>query len=495
MSFEKDLFISYAHIDNQTASEEEQGWITQFHRHLATFLSQTLGKQAQIWRDDRLRGTDVFADEIEGQFPKTAALLSILTPRYLKSEWCIREVDAFCKVAQQTGGLVVDNKSRVIKVMRQPVSVEKQPPIMQDALGYEFFIEEDGRALPLDPNFGKKYDEAYRLKIYILAQDIAELLEELASQAGQIAVPVSGQAKPTVYLAECSYDRREEREKIRGELQAHAYTILPDQRLPELEMDYVAEVDRLLDQCQLAIHLVGTAYGKVPDGPRQESAIVLQNEIAVKKSKDGGLQRVIWLPEGTSSEQAQQQAFIEALHKEADLQTGADLITGDLETFKGAIHATLKKIEAATKQPEPEQQEAAETGPRLVYLICEKRDRKAIIPLYKYLRGQGFKAKLPTFTGDATAVREANEALMKTCDVVLLFWGAGDEAWKSHQENDLRKNQSVRQKPLRAVYTYLAEPTNDDKEFTLELEEPNLIDGLAGFSEAAMEVFVQAVNA
>ena len=84
---------------------------------------------------------------------------------------------------------------------------------------------------------------------------------------------------------------------------------------------------------------------------------------------------------------------------------------------------------------------------------------------------------------------------MKTCDAVLLFWGAGDEAWKSHQENDLRKNQGLRQKPLRATYTYLAEPETDDKEFMILSEEPNVIDGQAGFSEAAMEAFVQAVNA
>ena len=95
MSFEKHLFISYAHIDNQTATEEEQGWITQFHRYLENFLSQNLGEKARIWRDDRLRGTDVFADEIEGQFLKTAALLSIVTPRYLKSA-ARRDLTGFC---------------------------------------------------------------------------------------------------------------------------------------------------------------------------------------------------------------------------------------------------------------------------------------------------------------------------------------------------------------------------------------------------------------
>ena len=89
----------------------------------------------------------------------------------------------------------------------------------------------------------------------------------------------------------------------------------------------------------------------MPDGPSQKSVVVLQNELAVKRSKSGALPRVIWLPEGTHSEQAPQQAFIEALHHDAEAQFGADLITGDLEALKTSIHATLKKLE----KPEPKQ--------------------------------------------------------------------------------------------------------------------------------------------
>jgi len=48
MSFEKDLFISYAHIDDQTFTEEETGWITLFHLYLDGFLSQNLGEKARI---------------------------------------------------------------------------------------------------------------------------------------------------------------------------------------------------------------------------------------------------------------------------------------------------------------------------------------------------------------------------------------------------------------------------------------------------------------
>jgi len=111
----------------------------------------------------------------------------------------------------------------------------------------------------------------------------------------------------------------------------------------------------------------------------------------------------------------------------------------------------------------------------------------------KFLRGRGLEVALPVFTGDATQVREANKQLYMGCDGVILFYGTGDEAWKFHQQNELKKIRGQRDKPLLAEYTYLAGPTTDDKELLVALDEPNLINGLNGFSDAAMEALVRVV--
>ena len=81
---------------------------------------------------------------------------------------------------------------------------------------------------------------------------------------------------------------------------------------------------------------------------------------------------------------------------------------------------------------------------------------------------------IPAFEGDATAMREANQQLLTTCDAVILFYGAGDEAWKRTVDNDLKKMPGYRGgKPLLATYTYLADPKTSDKEDLLDMEEPN----------------------
>jgi hypothetical protein len=419
-------------------------------------------------------------------------LVSVLTPRYLNSEWCNKEVAEFCKRAEESGGILVANKARIFKVLKTPVDTQESlPQVVQAVLGYEFFTIEDGTPLELDSAYGEKFAQDYNRKVGKLAWDISQLLKTLATSTDDNGRGKPGPAKPTVYLAECSYDRTQAREILEGELRRHGNAVLPDQEMPRKEVEYVAAVEGLLKRCQLSIHLVGETYGGVPVGPSEKSVVVLQNELAAKRSQSDQLKRVIWVPEGTHSKQAQQQVFIDALHQDAEVQIGADLITADIEGLKTSIHAILAKLEKPESQPavpHPDQ-------PKRIYLIFNEKDRKVTVPLRKFCRGLGFEVDIPAFEGDATAVREAHQQAMTNCDVVILFYGAGDEAWKRTIDNELKKMPGYRSgKPLLASYTFLADPKTTDKEDLIDMEEPNLINGLGDFSETMMTAFVQAMN-
>jgi hypothetical protein len=496
MGFDKHVFISYAQIDNQPLSPEHQGWISRFHKSLEAMLSMRLGGPARIWRDEKLRGNDIFDPEIIAQFPHTALLVSVLSPRYLNSEWCKREVKEFCQTAQQTGGLSIDNKSRLFKVIKTPVDIDDLlPEVMRSLLGYEFFIYDNETPLELDPAYGEKFSQEYNRKIGRIAWDAAQLLKRLAdktrnSDQSKIA---TGPAKPTVYLAECGYDRREARDLLESELRLHGYPVLPDHELPREEAEYVAAVERVLAQCSVSIHLVGESYGAVPDGPSQKSIVVLQNELGVQRSKRDWMPRVIWLQGATTPTHPLQQAFIRALLENPEAQFSADVVAGGIEECKAAVHAMLKKLEL--REPDSPGKHAAIDRAKLIYLICDEKDRKATIPLRKLFREQGFQVELPAFEGDATAVREANQRLLIACDAVLLFYGAGDEAWRRTVNNELKKVTAYRaERPLDVRYTFLAAPKTGDKEDLLDMEEPHLINGFGDFSEAEMAEFLGALN-
>lgn len=86
MKFEKDVFISYAHLDDKPLDEGAKGWITDFHKLLERRLEQAIGHELNIWRDERLTGNDFFGPEIVAQFPKIKVMVSIITPRYMGSD-------------------------------------------------------------------------------------------------------------------------------------------------------------------------------------------------------------------------------------------------------------------------------------------------------------------------------------------------------------------------------------------------------------------------
>jgi len=104
MDFAQNLFISFTHIDNLPLGDGDKGWITRFHATLKALLSTRLGREAKIWRDEKLQGNDVLNDEVIASSRSRRFLVSIVSSRYLNSEWCTREAREFCENAERNGG-------------------------------------------------------------------------------------------------------------------------------------------------------------------------------------------------------------------------------------------------------------------------------------------------------------------------------------------------------------------------------------------------------
>lgn len=490
MSFDQDAFISYAHIDNEPLTPGQQGWVTQFHTTLQAMLSQRLGENARIWRDEKLNGNDVFTDEIVDQFAKTALLVSILSPRYVRSEWCTRELREFCEAAARAGGVTIGNKSRVFKVIKTPFETAASlPEAVQQTLGYEFYALDHGEPQELDPAFGDQARQQFLSKLSRLAWELAKSLQQLAQSKPVAGADTTEPARSVVFLADCGRDQRDAREKLATELRMHGHEVLPALQLPLAEDALVPEVQAQLERCALAIHLVGASVGPVPDGPSGRSLVMLENQLAAERCRQGALRRIIWLPSGVTGERAEQQAFIDALQHDAALQYGADLLRGDLEALKNTIYLTLRQLDRAVPAAAP-----TPAGQQVVHVLMSKADRAASVPLLKLLRAQGLMVTTPVFIGDAGALREANTQLLSSCDALVLFYGAGDEAWKFHQQSELRKQGAAGGAGRhRSEWTCLAPPSTADKQMLQQLEEPHLIDALAGWTAATLEPLLAAL--
>ena len=70
-----DVFISYPHLSNKDNNSGQNGWIARFHKDLQIELDDLLGREAVVWRDNKMRLGTVLADAISEHLRKTKVLL------------------------------------------------------------------------------------------------------------------------------------------------------------------------------------------------------------------------------------------------------------------------------------------------------------------------------------------------------------------------------------------------------------------------------------
>lgn len=461
MKFEKDIFISYAHIDDESISDEEKGWITEFHRALEIRLSQLLGERPRIWRDSSLDGNHDYDKEIVSQFPKIALLISILSPRYVKSEWCVKEVEEFYKATDANLGPLVNNKSRVFKIVKTPVALEKHPEKLQALLGYDFFQidQETNRVREFSKLFGDKLQQMYWAKLDDVAHDISSLLNEMNSledNGGGEEVD-----KRNIYLAETSHDSKEERELIKRWLEDHGFSVFPKTNLSLVADDYNIEVKEILSSCEASIHILGPSYGLVLEGTESSKSILQINQ-AVANSK---LQSIIWIPPSLDSKDDRQAGYIKGLKEGNSVTNKAEFAITTIEELQFIIEDKLVQKEAEEKTNSEDSNISNEETVPMIYLICDQPDLDNIIELEDYLFDKGCEVVLPVFDGDQAEIRLDHQENLKSCDAVVIYYGSGNDLWMRAKSRELLKIAGYgRKSPLHQKAVILAPEKTPSKQ-------------------------------
>ncbi len=525
MKFEKDVFISYAHLDDKPLDQTANGWVSDFHHLLKIRLEQTVGADMNIWRDEQLAGNEIFAPEIEAQLPKLKVMVSIITPRYVQSDWCQKELNYFYKAANENGGIAIGNKSRIFKIIKTPVdqdAIQKLPDSLQriftDILDYKFYRwESDGRFKELSSSGRPEIRQEYMDKVDDVAQDIANLIKKLNSGTSVEA------DKGKIFVAETTYDLQNYRDNLIRELKEAGFAVLPNKNLPTVADRFGQEVEACLAECILSVHLISpTNYAVQPEGA-DKSIVILQNETAAAKSAKDNFSRLIWIPPSSPAMStnerlvALQKEFVEALRRDPALQRGADILEGPLEELKLAVFDTVKRIEfeeKAKKEAEEKAKKDAEEkalklasapvnsaaqanapsgGPRTVYLICDPRDLSETQALENLIFDNGHDVLLPTFDGDQKQLTEEHKANLTICDAVIIYYGAGNFRWAGSMRNDLLRLPALSNKKLLASAVYIAPPIDAEKE-NFRANNLEIIRGGEEFSSGLFDGFFQKLK-
>ena len=117
-----DIFISYGHLDDEDPAGDVKGWVDLLVERLPRLISSSLGYVPKVWRDQRsLTGDALLRAAIEEGISNSLLFVPIVTPRYVTSDWCLRELEAFSKNPPLPNAPA--HRSRIFKVIKNAVVV------------------------------------------------------------------------------------------------------------------------------------------------------------------------------------------------------------------------------------------------------------------------------------------------------------------------------------------------------------------------------------
>lgn len=481
--YKHDVYISYAYADDQPLSHNEMGWVSSFSKLLDIRLSQYLGRTAKI-RFVRNITRDDFLNELSAEaIEYSATMVSILSPAYVNSDYCLQALETFQRNAH--AGEPNVGRSRAIKVEKSPVHLHAQPPSLRGALGHQFYETDRLTRKPIEYSYDSIFRNRYLAKLEDVAIDIKYWLSSkrfaAASAGGQIHYEPTEQ---TVYLAETTSDLASYRDSLRRELQQYGFVVLPDQKLPLNAFELEKTVRDYLKRSRLSIHLIGANYGIVPEWTNR-SVIQIQNDLAAERSSIAQLSRLIWMPRDLQVTEPRQQEFITHLKYDAKAQQGADLLQTSLEDLKTIAHRRLSQAATAASTAAAK---ASSFSP-WIYLMCDRSDRDSVRVITDYFFKKGFEVTLPPIAGDVSEIIQSHKENLLNSEGGMIYYGQANKNWMLMMLNELRKIRHLRPRPFRALSLFIADPVTEYK-LNFMTPEVQVIRNFGEFSPDAVETFL-----
>jgi hypothetical protein len=194
-----DIFISYAHIDNEPCRKGCAGWVSTFVDNLRREVSKKLGRRPIIWDDRGLEPNERVTDTLMTRIATSRTLVMFMSPSYWNSYWCGKELVTFLNQ-----NAAIKNKESVFIVELQPVDrggwhhrlQELTPVRMYDVKAGTDEALQFGYPMP-DPESDRDYWAGVNQVAHLLAKHL---------KAPQTQETINAGNGPVIWLAEPTDD-------------------------------------------------------------------------------------------------------------------------------------------------------------------------------------------------------------------------------------------------------------------------------------------------
>jgi hypothetical protein len=436
-----DVFISYSHADDEIPIGADYGWVTTFVTELKKVLRLKLGGQgASVWMDHNLVANEIVDETLMEMVHASRTLVLFLSPGYLKSTWCNRELGKFLEVNHAK-----KNKESVFIVELEPTPREKWHPRLRSLTPIQFYVSEtldcEGCRLLGFPVPDPKENSPYWRKLISLAHLLSKYLIALPENRSNdaemhlVSSISSAQESSLVWIAQPVSQLVNEWEKLAEALRQRGARIVPVgvHAYPlATAAELMGSVQKDLQKAQLLVQLLDEHPGDMPPGG-SSSLTAIQAMAAYNQCQIiDGLRYMRWRPPSILIDELK-----DSPHK--DLLLGA--MACGFEEFRRlvleAVDALFKPKSLLTQSP------VCSTDSITLCVSCGPKDEELSRQVSAILADLGHSALVTPSTPEKDQTpqefRLQVEQMLSEVEGVILVYGQETVSWVQAQYARVRK--------------------------------------------------------
>jgi hypothetical protein len=349
----QDVFISYAHADDEPLFGAEAGWVTTFVDELKKLLRRMLGGNgASVWMDHQLAANEQVTGTLIDSVARSRTLVLFMSPGYFQSAWCQKELGNFLD-----RNISVKNKESVFIVELDLTKRESWHPRLQELTPIRFWREGRDHVPQLlgVPAPKLDQDDPYWLNLNKLAHFIADYLKTHAEPAKpnekdtkiiysgtdrRVSSPVqpSPGTKKIIWIAEPTDDLIDQWEALVEALRQAGADLRPlglDTYPRSTEAEFLASLHADLNSAHLFVQLLSQVPGRHPKDSNTSFTALQSSAASAFSSQQRGALFLQWRNRDINLDQVTDEE-----HRR--LLTGA--IACGFEEFRQRVLATVQNL-------------------------------------------------------------------------------------------------------------------------------------------------------
>lgn len=450
-NFFYDIFISYSSVDDKSAFDEAEGWVTKFHKSLEILLQSRFNQKIKIWRASSPESGQIIDQTIKDKIENSALFLALTSASYVRKEYCLQELKWFYQKAKnEPYGLQIGGHSRIINVLLNNVPCDNWPKEFSRILAHTFYeIEnEDELGWRLDRNNIDFQKQLKKLVDYIY-QTLIEFKKIISAANGNgkenLATP-NKEEKIRIFFADVSETLRQTRTLAINKLNQKGFSCVTNIPPPYNSLDHQNRTISEIKNSILSVHLLDEFPG---DEIENEPGITYRQK-QLEIGKEHAKSQLIWVPKDLdvqAIENDNHRNLLRSLEQEDRPRSGYEFIKGSKALLADEIIAKVEQLQPQSKTHEI---------PVAVLIDTSLKDQIYAIDLCQFIIERNMQPIiLPQLDNPQTNLG-VFEHWLKQVNAFIILFGQAHESWVRERLSWAIKLSITKQLPVKFFVIFIA---------------------------------------